>query len=169
MSERKTEIIVGMFVTLALIGLIIGVVWGKNIQIFSHRQHLTLRFENVRGLEEGDPVVVRGIQKGEVQKVHLGPQYVDVFLWFEQDVILYTDFRAIIESKEIMGGKQVTLEPGTSGDKASLNKICQGEERGDLSVLFAQSEKTLTRLDSMLIRTSGVLSSPKLEQILVNV
>jgi len=169
MNEKKTEMIVGLFVTCALIGLIIGVVWGKNIQLFSKRQQLTLRFENVRGLEEGDPVVVRGLQKGAVKEVRLGSQFVDVQLWFERDVTLYTDFQAFIESKEIMGGKQVTLCPGAGGEKAPLDRVYPGYERGDFSVLFAQSEKTLMRLDSLLARTSEVLSDGRVEQIIGNI
>ncbi|MBN2104487.1 MCE family protein [bacterium] len=168
MSERKLEIIVGAFVTLAIISLIIGVIWGKNLRLFSSRQDLNLRFENVRGLEEGDPVAVRGIQKGAVKHVVLNTHYVDVYVWLERDVVLYTDFRAVIESKEIMGGKQVTLYPGSSGIRAPLNRVYKGEERGDFSVLFAQSENTLARLDSILNQTSDVLSTQKLQQILLN-
>jgi len=168
MSERKIEMIVGAFVTLAVIGLIIGVIWGKNIQLFSSRQDLTLRFNNVRGLEAGDPVVVRGIQKGAVKHVELKSHYVDVFIWIEQDVILYTDFQSVIETKEIMGGKQVTLYPGSTGIRAPMNRVYSGEERGDFSAIFAQSEKTLSRLDSILTQTSQVISTQKLQQIFVN-
>lgn len=169
MSERKTELMVGAFVTLAFIGLILGVVWGKNIRIFSKRNQLTLQFDNVRGLEEGDPVVVRGIQKGAVEKVVLGTQSVDVKIWFEKDVHLYKDFQAFIEPKEIMGGKQVTLYPGSSKTKADLNRVYTGEVRGDFSVLFAQSEMTLSRLDSLLTLTADVLTTQKIDQILRNI
>lgn len=169
MNERKTEIIVGLFVTLALIGLIIGVIWGKNLRLFSGRQHLALRFENVRGLEEGDPVVVRGIQKGRVERVRLQSHSVIVTAWIERDVMLYTNFIAVIESKEIMGGKQITLHPGSSGIRAKLDHVYDGEERGDFSVLFARSEKTLTRLDSVLTRTSNALDTQNIRNILMNI
>lgn len=169
MSERRTEIIVGIFVTVAIIGLILGVVWGKNLRVFSRRNQLTLQFDNVRGLEEGDPVVVRGIQKGEVEKIVLVSQFVDVKIWFERDVHLFSDFQAFIEPKEIMGGKQVTLYPGSSGIKADLNQVYEGNVRGDFSVLFAQSEMTLSRLDSLLTLTTDVLTTQKIDQILKNI
>ena len=135
MSERKIEIIVGLFVSVAVLGLILGVVWGKNFQFFSNRQHLNLLFDNVRGLETGDPVVVRGLERGGVERINLNDQDVEVRIWFEPDVRLYSDFYAIIETKEIMGGKQITLYPGTSGKPAVITDPVKGEVQGDFNSL----------------------------------
>jgi phospholipid/cholesterol/gamma-HCH transport system substrate-binding protein len=166
MTERKIEIIVGLFVSLAVIGLILGVVWGKNFQFFSKRQHLTLLFDDVRGLQAGDPVVVRGLQKGEVESIHLKNRNVEVRIWFEPDVRLYTDFRAVIEIKELMGGKQVVLYPGQSGKQPDYSDLYRGEVQADFNSLFSQADLLFTELDSMLNETRNLLTGPKIENIL---
>ncbi len=168
MNERKTEIFVGLFVTLAMVGLIAGVIWGKNLSLFSKRQRLAVRFDNVRGLEVGDPVVIRGLEMGGVEGVQLGPGYVDVSLWVEKDVPLYSDLQAVIEPKEIMGGKQITLFPGTGREPAAPGTVYYGLERGDFGVLLAQSERVLFRLDSLLSKTSEALKPQKIDEILKN-
>jgi phospholipid/cholesterol/gamma-HCH transport system substrate-binding protein len=169
MSERKIEIIVGLFVSVAVIGLILGVVWGKNFQFFSKRQHLNLLFDNVRGLETGDPVVVRGLERGGVERINLNELDVEVRIWFEPDVSLYSDFCAIIETKEIMGGKQITLYPGTSGKPAVITDPVRGEVQGDFNSLFAQADNLFSELDTLLHETRDLLTNTKIENILAHI
>jgi phospholipid/cholesterol/gamma-HCH transport system substrate-binding protein len=169
MSERKIEIIVGLFVSVAVLGLILGVVWGKNFQFFSNRQHLNLLFDNVRGLETGDPVVVRGLERGGVERINLNDQDVEVQIWFEPDVRLYSDFYAIIETKEIMGGKQITLYPGTSGKPAVITDPVKGEVQGDFNSLFAQADNLFSELDTLLHETRDLLTNTKIENILAHI
>ena len=169
MSERKIEIIVGLFVSVAVLGLILGVVWGKNFQFFSNRQHLNLLFDNVRGLETGDPVVVRGLERGGVERINLNDQDVEVRIWFEPDVRLYSDFYAIIETKEIMGGKQITLYPGTSGKPAVITDPVKGEVQGDFNSLFAQADNLFSELDTLLHETRDLLTNTKIENILAHI
>ena len=169
MNERKIEIVVGLFVSLALIGLILGVAWGKNLQFFSKRQHLTLLFDNVRGLQTGDPVVVRGLQKGEVESIHLTNRNVKVRIWFDSGVRLYTDFRAVIETKEIMGGKQVVLYPGQSGKQPDYSDLYRGEVQADFNSLFSQADILISELDSLIHETGNFLKNPKIETILAHI
>jgi phospholipid/cholesterol/gamma-HCH transport system substrate-binding protein len=166
MSERKIEVIVGLFVSVAVLGLILGVVWGKNFQFFSKRQHLNLLFDNVRGLETGDPVVVRGLEMGGVERIYLNEQNVEVRIWFEPDVRLYSDFCVIIETKEIMGGKQITLCPGTSGKPAVITDPVRGEVQGDFNSLFAQADNLFSELDTLLHETRDLLTNSKIDNIL---
>lgn len=163
------EIIVGAFVTLALAGLILGVIWGKNLHPFARRQTLTLRFDNVRGLESGDPVMIRGMEKGAVQQICLTDGYVDVQLWVDRDVVVRKNFQAYIESRELMGGKQITLEPGDHAEAASLDAVYTGSVRGDLNMLFLRTEQTLIRLDSLMDRTAETVTPEKMRNILANV
>ena len=59
-SERKIEILVGFVVTLSFVTLTLGLIWGKGMSLFSKQQKIVARFDDIRGLEEGDPVVITG-------------------------------------------------------------------------------------------------------------
>jgi len=149
MTERKTEIIVGLFVFLAIVIVVLGVIWGKELDFWSQRLHITVHFDDVGGLDPGDPVIVRGMRLGEVEQVTLHSKYVEVGLWLRQDVTLSTHSRVTIESKELMGGKQVVIHPGEEGKPLQNGDILVGTALGDFSRLFGDAHAVLQRMDSV--------------------
>ena len=149
MTERKTEIVVGLFVFLAIVVVVLGVIWGKELDFWSQRLHITVRFDDVGGLDPGDPVIVRGMRLGEVEHVTLHSQYVEVGLWLRQDVTLSTHSRVTIGSKELMGGKQVVIHPGEEGKPLQNGDVLVGTALGDLSRLFGDAHAVLQRMDSV--------------------
>jgi ABC-type transporter Mla subunit MlaD len=86
MKERKAELIVGLVVTAGVLLLVLGVVWGKKASFFSDWSVRRIRFEDVRGLESGDPVMVRGISQGAVDDIRLQPGWVEVKIRIRKSV-----------------------------------------------------------------------------------
>lgn len=169
MMERKTDILVGSIVTLALLVLILGVIWGKRIEFFSSRIWLTVRFEDVRGLEKGDPVFVRGTRQGEVDRIDLYPEYAEVRLWIRKEVSLFSDLRVFIEGRELMGGKQVTIEPGRSRRYINFSKVLHGEVRADLGELLGSMGDVVSRMDSIFGQLDRFLKQDRFDRIIQNV
>ncbi|MCK5147917.1 MCE family protein [bacterium] len=151
-AEKRTEIIVGAVVVIGLVLLVLGLIWGKGLKIFDARQEITAHFTDVRGLEAGDPVMIRGMKKGEVQEIDLYSDYVEVKLWIKKDVNLYKDLKVCVEDREMMGGKMLTLFPGTVGESADLTKIFWGTTRSDMMLLMLKVDNVLTRVDSVFMR-----------------
>jgi phospholipid/cholesterol/gamma-HCH transport system substrate-binding protein len=149
-SSRKNDIFVGLFVVVALLILIFVVVWGKETRIAAQKIRVVAHFEDVYGLDEGDPVMVRGIKHGNVKALKLQPDYAEVVLELDQKVILYSDAKAVIESRELLGGKQVTLHTGHSGEVLGSNKILKGEVQGNIGLLMSQIGQVIIRADSLL-------------------
>ena len=73
------------------------------LKLFSPRSTYTVRFENIGGLEKGDPIVVRGMEQGQVDRVRLKDDFVEVRFWLDQSVRLQSNFTVLIESREIIG------------------------------------------------------------------
>ncbi len=150
MAERKTELIVGVTVALSIFILVLGIIWGKGSKIFSRRVELDVRFENVSGLETGDPVYVRGVKQGEVESISLEKGSAHVRIWIHDSVYLSTDLTVTIEMEEILGGKQVTVNPGVSGHPFDVSQPIRGAVSGDIKDLLNHTNQVLTGADSLL-------------------
>lgn len=166
MAERKAEVLVGITVTLALLILLFGVIWGKGIDIFSRRVNFTVRFEDVQGLEKGDPVLVRGIKQGEVERIVLRAKYAEVRLWLRENIPIYSDLRIAVEMKELLGGKQITIDPGKSGQPVDFHQPFYGETRGNIKELLVSTERTLSRTDSVVWQLKAFLDQDHLSKVL---
>ena len=168
MSDRKTEIAVGMTISLAILLLVLGLILGKGIDLFSRQKPLYVRFLDIAGIETGDPVVVRGMTLGRVEGIVLHPEYVILQLSLRKDIPLYSDMQVFIENRELMGGKQVAVLPGNSGKPTDPGQIVTGKCRGDLGVLFSRGESVISRMDSVLIQTSQLLQSDRISLVIKN-
>src|SRR4030042_2856854 len=114
-KEKKQELWVGVTVFLAMLVLVLGIVWGKGASVLSNRRMYKARFETVLGLEGGDPVMIRGTRQGQVKKINLTARDVEVDFWIYENTPVYSDALCAVESEELMGGKQLSIEPGTRG------------------------------------------------------
>lgn len=167
-AERKAEIAVGFSVCIALIILIIGIIWGKRIDFSLERHFINVKFTDIQGLERGDPVYVRGIRYGEVDRINLRHDHALVRMWVRSDVPLYTDLGIAVEMKEVMGGKQITIDPGSSGVPADLTKTYIGVSRGTVIDLMAKTEQIMVRVDSTLLRFHRFFETDRLNKALDN-
>ena len=90
------------FITLVILGfgtLLIGDIH------FGKQTYLTVHFNMVQGLREGDDVRVEGVRMGKVDSLELNPQNgVIVTLRMDEPVVLYQDAEIVIESTSVLGG-----------------------------------------------------------------
>ncbi len=169
MAEKKTEVTVGIVVTIALFIVVLGVIWGKDIDIFSHRQTLVVHFDNVYGLDRSDPVLVRGIKQGEVENIILKPEYVEVRLWVKRNIDLFTDLTVTIENRELIGGKQVAIDPGKSGRLADFDHIYTGRMSGDLGMLMFKTGEVMNSIEIVFEELKVMLEEDHFKMVLQNV
>ncbi len=169
MTDKNREISVGIVVSIAAIIVILSIIWGRRLEIFSNRISITVRFEDVRGLEEGDPVLIRGVERGRVAKIELKPHWAEVQLWIRKPVVLKSDMIVILENKEIMGGKQISIYPGDNDEPAVLDSIITGRLQGDLGTILSRVEHTLYMADSTLMSMRKIFDRARIENILNNI
>jgi len=87
-DQRKTDIRVGLTVIVSLLLFIWIIGWAKNFSLNSNRTSVTIKFQNVAGLEIGDNVTINGVRKGFVDDVILKNDFVIVSVSLEPDVDL---------------------------------------------------------------------------------
>lgn len=136
-NERKTEIKVGLTVIVGLIVLLWILGWAKNFTIHSNEQNISVKFNNVAGLEIGDIVTVNGVRKGFVKDMKVESNNVLVTLSIDSDVDLRSDARFTLNMLDLMGGKRVEIFPGSSGEKLNSNEIYSGDFLSDIPSVMA--------------------------------
>src|SRR4051794_7775719 len=108
--KRRDEVFVGIFVTLAAIILVIGIIWLTNGGL-SSGYPLYAKFQWGQNLKKGHPVLLAGQEVGHVAKVTLKPGYLDVELGIDND-------------QEIPRGSTASVIPvGIFGDVAIAFKV----------------------------------------------
>ncbi len=117
----KPELKVGLTVTFALILLGFALWWAKDVKVGSKK--IGVRFENVSGLQPGDPVTISGLRVGKVDDIALRDGYVYVQLSVAPEVVLYRNATARIAMLELMTGKKVELYAGSQ----EAGELAQGE------------------------------------------
>ena len=113
-TSRTAAIQVGIAGLVALLAMILGVVWLKEYRLGQKKTYYSARFEEVGSLAVGDPVAVRGVQKGAVTEISLKDEGVDVKFELQRDVILHPDVRLRVTNKGFLGEKFLALDPGSA-------------------------------------------------------
>ncbi|MBX6332349.1 MAG: MCE family protein [Gemmatimonadaceae bacterium] len=109
--KGRDEVIVGVFVTFALIAGLVGTLWlarrgfGKSYPMYA-------RFEWGSNLKVGQQVLLAGVQVGYVDEVELNPAgYLDVTLAIDKGRQIPEGTTAVVQNEGFFGDKSVGLLP----------------------------------------------------------
>ena len=136
-DQRKTEIRVGITVVISLLIFIWILGWAKNFSLTPSENYINIKFNNASGLEIGDDVTVNGVRKGNVEDIKIDGQSVIVKISLDNDVQLKKDAKFGISMLDLMGGKKVDIQPGSSSQNLDLNKIQQGTFYADIPAVMS--------------------------------
>lgn len=164
-AEKRTEIIVGVVVVCGIFALSLGLIWGKGFERLEPRHDLVAWFADVRGLEPGDPVMVRGMKKGDVEEIVLRSDHVEVRYSVKKSVTLFSNMAVCVEDRELMGGKKLTLNPGNGSTPADLSRPVWGAARSDMMLLMLKVERVLSRADSAFLRMHRLVDQLPVEEL----
>src|SRR5689334_10774442 len=96
-SAAATDLKVGLTVLVGIVLLLVGIGLAKGWHIGGTRHLLHAKFPTAGGIEEGDPVYIRGIKHGTVAKINSPPgKEVDITMDIDQPEILHKDATASI-------------------------------------------------------------------------
>jgi phospholipid/cholesterol/gamma-HCH transport system substrate-binding protein len=117
MNQRMVEI--GMGAVMLLLGLsAIYTVYASSQVTTSTGYTVSVRFNKVGGLGEGNAVRIAGLQVGTIVGQKLDPETYDAVLdlTIRNEVKLPVDTEAEVSSDGLLGGKFILLTPGKSKD-----------------------------------------------------
>lgn len=158
-DQKRTELKVGITVILAFVILLWVLGWAKNFSLSSNEKELSLSFSNIAGLVVGDVVSVRGIKEGHVKNIHNENNNVIVEIILSEKTQIKDDARFSIMMLDLMGGKKIEIDPGSSANEIDYSKTHKGEFLGDISTTMAALGSVQDDLVKVIYEIKGTLSA----------
>ena len=170
-NQRKTEIRVGITVLLGVIILLWILGWAKNFSITPTENTVKVQFSNTAGLEIGDAVTVNGVRKGFVEDLAIKGENVVVTLKIDNNVVLKEDAGFAVSMLDLMGGKKVEINPGSSGKLLDYSQVQAGTFYADIPYVMSMVgtfqediSSTISDLKITLTSLNNYLSDKKLNE-----
>lgn len=145
--SRRTEVQVGITVLAALVTLLWGVTYLKDLTLQRKVTVWKVRFPQTGGLGPSDEVQVNGIRKGLVNKIDLRGDAVYVDLGLDSDVKLTTDSKVSIRNVGMMGEKVIFVELHTTGTPYTTRDTIPGIFESGMGEVMAQAGGSMEALD----------------------
>lgn len=134
MKRRFSEVQVGVLTMAAIVVLVVGILWFKNIDLSRGMTLYLADFPQVEGLQPGDRVQVRGIRMGEVGEFEMLPDAVRVELLLDSSVELRDDAVVTLGEKGIVGEVVIEINPG-QGVQVGEGHVFQGRTAGTIAAM----------------------------------
>ncbi|HKI78683.1 MAG TPA: MlaD family protein [Ignavibacteriaceae bacterium] len=131
-DQRKIEIRVGITVIISILVFLWILGWAKNFSFVSDNKITTIAFDNVAGLEVGDNVTVNGVREGNVKELMTKENKVYVTVSLNNSISLNEDASFQVAMLDLMGGKRIDIEPGSSGIPFDYSKVHEGKFSADI-------------------------------------
>jgi phospholipid/cholesterol/gamma-HCH transport system substrate-binding protein len=149
-SELKIGVlmIIAVGITVLTVFLLTG---GKGF--FWQRYYLKSRFPNVAGLKPGSPVRLAGVEVGDVEKVELAGDQVDVVFQVNRDYRdrITTDSIAKLGSVSLLGESAVDITPaGTGTAIPEWGYVPQGRPAAQLADVTDQASQGINELTGLI-------------------
>lgn len=170
--SRRIEIQVGITVVVALVILLWGVTWLKDLSLQRQVRVWHVRFPQTGGLGPSDEVQVNGIRKGSVAGIDLVGDHVVVHLALSKDIQLTTDSRVAIRNVGLMGEKVIAVDLKTSGALYAARDTIEGEFEKGIPEVMAEMGSTVDAVNSLATQLKTIAEnmekSGNLDQTLAN-
>lgn len=151
----RREFVVGLFLIFAVATTLFALLTFTDSAMFRGRYVVTTRVADAGGLRRGDPVRMRGVTIGRIQRFAIRPEGVDVRLEIEGEFRIPADSRVVLRSAGLLSGMVADVLPGHSPAVVSAGDAIPGTTGTDLSAL---GEDLGRRADSTLLRVQALLS-----------
>ena len=159
--KYSKELVIGLTTFAAVICFIWGYNFLKGKNIFTQKRDYYAFYENVHGLEVGQPVTINGFKIGQVTGITFDYSYngpLLVAFHISKPVDFTKDTKVRIYDMDIMGAKGLQVDIGTSKEMAIPGDTLAGDIQISLTEqvtkqfvpIKAGTEKLVTILDSTL-------------------
>jgi len=159
-NDVTTEIVVGAFMfSILVILLTVTIVISQN-KFFERTYSMTAVFPNVGGLKEGEPVFVRGVRVGNVERIEMDdtPGGVLVSLRLRRELKLHADYTIFVEPSSMLGGMRLVIDEGSRELPVVPPDDHQQLVGSPTRDLFGEATRTVEEIRQILI-DEGILSN----------
>lgn len=166
MNQSRTALL-GLFFLAALGVLGYYTLFQSGLNLFGKKTDLLVYFSQTNGLREGDSVLVAGMRWGKVKELTYDPsapndRRIKVVATLKEDIVLREGFTIKIEDATLLGGKNLSIDPGPAGGayvdpKRGLSGEVGKNPIASLGDLVAESQKGVSSIiQDVSAITSGV-------------
>jgi phospholipid/cholesterol/gamma-HCH transport system substrate-binding protein len=155
MIKLSSEAKVGLFVIIGVVLLVIMSLRVSGVKIGRGKAYeITVKFDNVAGLDKDAPVLIGGVEIGRVKDIILDDFKAKLILNIHPQAVIGDDFTAMIRTKGLLGEKYVALVPG-SKDASPL------EHGGEITrtATYTDPERLATQLSEIADDVKDVTKS----------
>ena len=152
------EVMVGLFVIGGVAAVVIALFTLTDAAMFRGRYVVTTVVPDAAGIRKGDPVLMRGVNIGRVQRFDIDKDKVAIRLEVEGEYRIPKDSRVEIKGQGLLGGMAADVVPGQSSDVLRGGDTMPGglgagvfEKVNELS---ASADKALGRVQALLSDTT---------------
>jgi len=150
MKQKTNELMIGLFVTIATLTVILGILWLGRSNFFVKGLQITLVASDAQGLNIGDELFFRGLGVGTVQSAELVNDKVQFRLKLERETRIPADSRFIIKDAGLLGGKAVFIQPGRASTYLAMGDVVSGDEGKGLSAVLDSSGEIGDKVNRIL-------------------
>ncbi len=152
---KHQELWVGLFVILGTLVTLYLLLTLTDAAMFRGRYIVSSVVKDASGVRKGDPVQMRGVGIGRVQKFLISGSGVSVHLEIEGEYSnIPTDSHVELVSAGLLGGMVARVIPGTGQEMARNGTVLAGEIPASIqdqaNDIAGEAKKTLTRVQELL-------------------
>ena len=151
---RDREMWVGVFVVVGIVATMGLLFVMTDAATFRGRYIITTVVPNAGGIRRGDPVQMRGVNIGRVQRFRMAPQGVAIRMEIEGEYDIPVDSRVELKSSGLLGGIVADIVPGESTKMLANGDTIAGKSEEAMmdqtARIAGQVETVLKRVDALL-------------------
>lgn len=152
---------VGLFFVIGVILMMVAVELTVGTGLLKEQYHLYVNYDDVAGLNPGDPVRVAGVEMGSVDEITITPEHVRVRLRLDEEAEVRRNSVARLDFQALSGARFISISLG-SPDAPVLKEgdTIHGERTADLAEMIDQLEdvgRSVTELAESLNRNQDEL------------
>jgi phospholipid/cholesterol/gamma-HCH transport system substrate-binding protein len=152
---KNQELWVGLFVIIGTLTTVYLLLTLTDAAMFRGRYIVSSTVKDASGVRKGDPVQMRGVGIGRVQKFLISSSGVKVYLEIEGEYnTIPADSHVELVSAGLLGGMVARVIPGTAADVAKNGSELAGEIPASIQQqaddIAGEAKKTLTRVQTLL-------------------
>ena len=152
---RSKEIRVGIFVVIGILAVLVALFALTDAATFRGRYIVTTMVQNAGGIRRGDPVQMRGVNIGRVQRFDISAAGVAVRMELEGEYDVPRDSRVSLRSNGLLGGMVADVIPGVSEESLEGGDVMPGAMEAGA---FAAAANVGNRADAVLTQVQTLLS-----------
>lgn len=160
MQGKISELQVGIITIFALVVLVVGILWLKNIDLSRGEVNYFVDFAKVEGMKGGDRVQVRGIRMGKVVGMQIGQGSVRVEIAVEEAADLREDAEVVLGEKGIVGEIVLEIDPGR-GAPATAGHVFVGKTSGTIADMTDAAGSALIEMRQLTQKVTDLIEEIK--------